>query len=307
MHLTALEAKHLSIKPEDIPRVLEHDHLRSIACRLALARGFSLERPYDKQLHAGFVIPVIGGKTYLGKRGTDPDKGKFCGIAGKSEYVDLPSSASTFKALPEESPWSYREEELDKRAQREGRELPSVTALRETAEELFQKDYQTAFVGWDTQLTYIGHIFDSDHGVNLQWYTMSLNPAWPLNLKQREITEFTPLENIALDGVNMNTRIALQHVRHGIQQYPVAKVFHDLVIPEDTGLYPKRTSMIDTFGPWRYELWCLTNSVIENNLRARLRLGVDTTNSSGLWLSRIPLGVATDEKSFWMKYVEKYR
>lgn len=171
-----------------------------------------------KVIEVGFVIPIIDGKLFLGKRGTEPQKGKWGAVGGKLENLNLTSAiySKLFKrkSLHLDGNVYEKNSEIDRVAKNQ--ESILAGALRETAEELFsddeknfsESDLKNLFIN----PVYLGMLKDKYMGKNIlsYFYIVTLNSKLSnLNLSSREIPEFERFSDIEFSKIWPMTQLAL--------------------------------------------------------------------------------------------------
>lgn len=144
----------------------------------------------DKLIDVGFLYPVIDGKIYVGQRGTEPYKGFYGPIGGKSEIhnPDDPLYVKDFPATPHVS-------RADVLAKARDKEFGHSSAVREFYEEAFQ----IREIPWNevSAIFKIGAITDSfkDVTTNCQFYLAMIGRNG-FNPSSRELTDIKPLEEV---------------------------------------------------------------------------------------------------------------
>lgn len=147
----------------------------------------------------GFMIPIIDGEIYLGKRGTPPHEGLYGPIGGKAEQG--------FEGKPYfiEKLGGHRVPSIaDQMANDAGLEGPVASAMREASEELYQTP-----VTW-TAIQRIGGISDSykDKDTFCRFFA-GIPEHGHFNPAPREITDVQPIRNIAPENIFLMGRVAL--------------------------------------------------------------------------------------------------
>lgn len=151
--------------------------------------------------YAGFLIPIIDGKIWVGQRGTEPHKGLYGPIGGKSEP---PEQEHTQHPAMVYAPGDHQRVSLtDLMAESEGREIPAETRVREFCEEVFTGlHYPADFSSQDiTGVGKLGWIIDSpkpDVDFVCYFYLAKVGRK-DFRPSPRELTAFKPLEQLAAD------------------------------------------------------------------------------------------------------------
>jgi len=147
--------------------------------------------------YASFLIPIIDGQIYLAQRGTEPHKGLYGAVGGKSDpQKAAPQRPRLVKLAGGHLKLSFS----DFHAHSEGREYTLDTAIREFCEEMFSaKKYPVDFGEEDiTEIVNLGWIGDRippfPAFIN-QFYFGKLNRK-DYSPSKREITDFKPIKEI---------------------------------------------------------------------------------------------------------------
>ena len=157
----------------------------------------------------GFLLPVINGEIYVGQRGTDPFKGLYGPIGGKSEKASGPGKFPRFKPTPA-GVWVLAPD--CKIAEYEGLEYPTDAAAREFMEEAFQ-DTDTGCI---SGMAKIGGINDEYQGelINLNFYIANCGRS-DFNPSHRELTDIARLQDVDPGQLYPNAKVVLW----GLQEY----------------------------------------------------------------------------------------
>lgn len=178
-----------------------------------------LAKILDNYIHAAFLIPVIDGQIYLCKRGTEPFKGYFGAVGGKSDLL----SGNNVLGMPNKiiKPGGQRVKSLaDQVAKSLGRENPAEAACREFCEEIFSElKYPQDFSPTDiTDVYKLGMVEDQPPGytkISVCYFHIAQVHRKDFSLSSREVRSFKPLAEITQDEqIFPITKMALEQIRH---------------------------------------------------------------------------------------------
>jgi len=168
-------------------------------------------------VRTSFLIPVIDGLIYLGKRGTEPYKGQWSAIGGKVEKTGGPVLHDSPLTI-EKRGGSTRISIFDESAIADGRELWFNAAAREFWEEAFHgKPYPKPEDRVFTDVYKIGCVDDSypefpNKNYQGLFFLARVNRR-DFSLSPRELCDFKPLEKLTCeDQIAQPTRFALTQI-----------------------------------------------------------------------------------------------
>lgn len=160
---------------------------------------------------AVFVISLINGKIFLGKRNTRPHKGKYGPVGGKLENLEEFSEGLYKNSIKE---MNKRERVL----REENKETSMEAAVRETCEELFaDKSYPQDFSKKDFgEILELGSVVD-DKSVKGKrsfciFYALEVRRR-DITLSERELSSLKPLEEISEESIYPNGKLALYFLK----------------------------------------------------------------------------------------------
>lgn len=142
-----------------------------------------------KIVHVGFLYPVIKGKLYVGKRGTEPHQGLYGPVGGKSGVFN-PNDKPYTKSFPARPHTAH----ADFFAKLNNVEYGHASAIREFYEEAYQL---SAIEEEVTDIFRIGAINDEYNGAytNCQFYMAQVTRSI-FNLSKRELHDLCPIETV---------------------------------------------------------------------------------------------------------------
>jgi hypothetical protein len=209
--------------------------------------------------YASFLIPVIDGEIYLGQRNTQPYKGFFGAIGGKSD----PSKSTELPHLIEKPGGRLQLSIADRIAQQEGREFPGTTAVREFWEEVFNASCPEE--GELTDRLRLGLIVDTapdGTAYHCHFHLANVHRK-DIHLSQRELSAFLPLRDIPSDRIFPISQIALEEVRwRCTTRLPNFSAYESLKhdqIPEFRTLPYRNTGMIGAHIQYGAQQECYDN------------------------------------------------
>lgn len=172
-------------------------------------------------VEGAFLLPVIGDKFYLMQRATNPFKGYWGAVGGKSDALEKAG----------ESPWNKPRlitkmgghqviSIADEWAMKEGRELPRQTAIREFCEEIYEDekfpdDFREEDVSDIYKIGYIGDIYEKngEQIVTDNHFHVARVHRTDFSPSPREVSGFKPLEELTReDKIFPLTKAALIHL-----------------------------------------------------------------------------------------------
>jgi len=171
-----------------------------------------------KTVYVSFLIPVVDGSIYLGKRNTEPYRGLYGAIGGKSETA----GKTGFYIFPETMitlGGHTKEKNFDRINAEQGREYGRETAVREFFEEAFSKlRYPRDFTTEDiTDVFDLGFIVDTDENIPntdfcCHFYLGNVHRN-DFSLSNRELTDLKPLTQLKPEEIWPMTKMVLTHIK----------------------------------------------------------------------------------------------
>lgn len=169
-------------------------------------------------IDVGFLYAVIGGKLYVGQRGTEPHKDFYGPIGGKSE-IHNPNDAPYIKEYPAKPHVPYS----DVIAKARNKEFGHSSASREFYEEVFQMKN----VAWEeiSNIFKIGAITDTfkDKTTNCQFY-LAMVARDDFNLSPRELKNIKPLAEINTDELYPLAKASLFGLKKAFEKGIIKKL-----------------------------------------------------------------------------------
>lgn len=178
--------------------------------------------------YSSFLIPLLDGRIYVAQRGTEPHKGSYGAIGGKSE----PQKAESERLRLVQTAGEHLKISFsDLHAKSQGREFTLDTAIREFCEEAFSTlNYPSDFKEGDftdaVSLGWIGDRIEPFPAFINQFYIGKVNRK-DFSFSQREIKDFKPLQEISGNQIFPITQAALIQLR-----YLLSNEKHFTSIPE---------------------------------------------------------------------------
>jgi hypothetical protein len=170
-----------------------------------------------KIINVGFLYPVINGIIYVGQRGTEPQKGLYGPIGGKSETHN-PSD----KPYVKESPAIPHIPRTDLAVKEQNKEYGHVSALREFYEEAFQIELINDEI---SDVFKIGSISDEHNGIatNCQFYLAKIDRE-DFNLSPRELHDMKPLQEVSVGELFPMAKLSLFALKKVLEKGVIKKL-----------------------------------------------------------------------------------
>jgi hypothetical protein len=170
-----------------------------------------------KIINVGFIYPVINGIIYVGQRGTEPQKGLYGPIGGKSETHN-PDDKPYIKDYPA-VPHIPR---TDLAVKEQNKEYGHISAAREFYEEAFQMELIDDEVN---DVFKIGSISDEHNGVatNCQFYLATINRS-EFNLNPRELHDIKPLQEVGVNELFPMAKLSLFALKKVLEKGVIKKL-----------------------------------------------------------------------------------
>ena len=169
---------------------------------------------------ACFLIPVLDGEIWLGRRGTEPHKNQYGAIGGKAiEHRDsgLANAPRVIETIGGGSKLSV----ADRLAQEYGLEWPAETAVREFCEEAFSDQrYPEDFAEGDiTNIIQLGGMNDDISGRTYHClvYLATIHRT-DFSLSRRELSDLRPLSTVHPETIFPLTQLALLHLKYVLRE-----------------------------------------------------------------------------------------
>jgi 8-oxo-dGTP pyrophosphatase MutT (NUDIX family) len=162
--------------------------------------------------NASFVIPVIDGEVYVGRRVKEPHAGLYGAIGGKAEPYRDGNQWDKPQIIPHISEYSGKIGVVDRLLREKGLEYSLGTAVRELCEEVFSHvDYPDGFVNEDiTHLFRLGVVEDVFGGeISECVFYLALVSRNDFCLLETELSSFVPIKDVQADDIYPLTQVAL--------------------------------------------------------------------------------------------------